>query len=145
MMDIRNVRIKEKLQITVLALFALIFIAFTLTIHYWEESAISRIEEEKLREMGYRYSINIKSQMESVLSLSKSLAYTVQGMKAGGVSDRKLFTEELKKILEENGKIFGVWVVFEPNAFDGMTANLQELKVLQLTADLYLTGTEETE
>lgn len=111
--------IKARVQITVLALFALIFIAFTLTIYYGEKSAISRIEEEKLREMGYRYSINIKSQMESALSLSKSLAYTVQGMKAGGVSDRKLFTEELKKILEENGKIFGVWVVFEPNAFDG--------------------------
>lgn len=96
--------IKARVQITVLALFALIFIAFTLTIHYGEKSAISRIEEEKLREMGYRYSINIKSQMESALSLSKSLAYTVQGMKAGGVSDRKLFTEELKKYWKKTAR-----------------------------------------
>jgi len=89
--------IKARVQITVLALFTLIFIAFTLTIYYKEKSVISRMEEEKLREMGYRYSTNIKSKLESVHSFSESLAYTVQKMKAVGVSDRKLFTEELKK------------------------------------------------
>ena len=37
MMDIRNVRIKEKLQIIVISLFTLIFTVFTLTTYFEEK------------------------------------------------------------------------------------------------------------
>lgn len=119
MFNLKFNSIKTRFQITVLVLFTLIFVVFAATIYYEEKKAISRIEEEKLRDMGYKYSISIKTQMESSLSLSKSIAYTIQGIKAGGVIDRKVVIEELRKILEENERNFGAWVVFEPNAFDG--------------------------
>jgi methyl-accepting chemotaxis protein len=124
MLDLRNVSIKARLQIIVISLFVFIFTIFTITTYIEEKKVIGKIEEERLKELGYKYSSNIKSQMENSLSISKSIAYTIQGMKAGGVVDRKVVTDELKKILEENGKIFGAWVVFEPNAFDGKDSEM---------------------
>ena len=104
MLDLRNVSIKARLQIIVISLFVVIFTTFAVTTYIEEKKVIGKIEEERLKELGYKYSSNIKSQMENSLSISKSIAYTIQGMKTGGGVDRKVVTDEWKKILEENGQ-----------------------------------------
>ena len=119
MMDIRNVRIKEKLQIIVISLFTLIFTVFTLTIYLEEKKAIEKIEKEKLQDLGYKYSTNIKSEMEKALETSKSISNIVSAMKIAEITDRKVVIENIKRVVEENKGLFGAWVVFEPNAFDG--------------------------
>ena len=111
--------IREELQMIVMVLFTVIFSIFALTVYLEEKKTIERVETEKLKAMGYKYASNIKAEMENALSVSKMLAYTVEGMKSGGVTDRSILSGEIKKTLEKNNKIFGAWVVFEPNAFDG--------------------------
>ena len=111
--------IREELQMIVMVLFTVIFSIFALTVYLEEKKTIERVETEKLKAMGYKYASNIKAEMENALYVSKMLAYTVEGMKAGGVTDRTILSGEIKKTLEKNNKIFGAWVVFEPNAFDG--------------------------
>lgn len=85
MLDLRNMGIKSRLQIIVISLFMIIFTVFAITTYIEEKKVIGKIEEERLKELGYKYSSNIKSQMENALSISKSISYTIQGMKAGGV------------------------------------------------------------
>jgi hypothetical protein len=97
--------IREELQMIVMVLFTVIFSIFALTVYLEEKKTIERVETEKLKAMGYKYASNIKAEMENALYVSKMLAYTVEGMKAGGVTDRTILSGEIKKTLEKNNKI----------------------------------------
>ncbi|MCX7796687.1 MAG: methyl-accepting chemotaxis protein, partial [bacterium] len=61
----------------------------------------------------------IKAVLEVALDTARTMANMFGGMVVSKKSDRIIADMMLKKVLEENKEFFGVWVCFEPNAFDG--------------------------
>lgn len=65
------------------------------------------------------YASTIKAELEISLDSARNTAYMMEGLINQGSPDRESVNAVLKSILSGNENFFGVWVCFEPNAFDG--------------------------
>ncbi len=68
--------------------------------------------------MAEDYANEIRIELEEPLNAARTIAYTMEGLIEQG-TDRKSANAILNNILASNEKFFGLWVGFEPNAFDG--------------------------
>lgn len=74
---------------------------------------------DKCNETAYRYSNEIKSEIEVSLDTVRTLAQTFEGMKASQVPSRTVMDNILKNVLAKDTRYTGVWTLWEPNEFDG--------------------------
>ena len=65
----------------------------------------------------------VKAELEVALDAARTLAQVLKGMKLAGETDRGRIIGMFKTVLAENPDFTGVWVCFEPNAFDGADAS----------------------
>ncbi|MDD2649711.1 MAG: methyl-accepting chemotaxis protein [Candidatus Cloacimonetes bacterium] len=80
------------------------------------------IEEVMLNEtsqMSYRYANFIKGKLEENVTIAKTLAHTFVAQRDRDELTRENVNSVLKKVLEENSDVLGVFTVWEPNALDG--------------------------
>lgn len=111
--------IRGRLLITLMPVIILVFMGLTVFSQIKIGSlAASRADEEA--------ALVLKTQAPDVMEvLSKSVADTASfggallSLQASGKADRELMGEMIKKYLEKNLEYQGVWVVWEPQAFDG--------------------------
>ena len=98
-------------------------LAFTVTIAFVVVRAKQTAEQEAVlsaTQTAHRYSKEVKIQIEMGMDAARILAHALEGMKNhAAVPDRGLVGEMLKQILKKNPSFFGVWTIWEPNAFDG--------------------------
>ena len=71
------------------------------------------------REMGARYGADMKSDFDLAMDAARNLAHTFEGIKKQGITDRKLFDNIQRTVLEKNPEFFGIWSFWKPNALDG--------------------------
>lgn len=79
-----------------------------------KESAASLAEA-----LSIEYGVKIKAELEVALDAARTISHIASGFVEKGGADRAAVDNALKKVLENNDKFYGVWVGFEPNAFDG--------------------------
>ncbi|HVG63280.1 MAG TPA: methyl-accepting chemotaxis protein [Hyalangium sp.] len=88
---------------------------------------LSRVAEEQALETATaeaeHYALLVKNQLDAAMLPTRTLAQTFGALKRTGLADRRLGEASLKKVLEGSPGLFGVWTVWEPNAFDGRDAN----------------------
>jgi methyl-accepting chemotaxis protein len=73
-------------------------------------------------EMAQHSSALLKAQLDEAMLPARTLAQSFMAQKAIGLTDRRSADASLKKVLEDNPHLLGIWMVWEPNAFDGKDA-----------------------
>ena len=64
----------------------------------------------------------VKTTLEIAMQSAADLASVSSGYRVYGITDRHAFEMMMKKILQDQPQIFGVWTVWAPNSFDGKDA-----------------------
>jgi methyl-accepting chemotaxis protein len=86
----------------------------------------SRLAEEQATQLATQvaqyHAAHIKAQLDEVMLPARTLAQSFMAQKAAGLTDRRAADASLKKVLEDNPRFSGIWMVWEPNAFDGRDA-----------------------
>jgi len=84
---------------------------------------LSQVAEEQATQLATEVAAHsaaqVNAQLDEALLPARTLAQAFLAQKISGVTDRRLGDAMLKKVLEENPKLLGVWTLWEPNAFDG--------------------------
>ncbi|MDY7226151.1 methyl-accepting chemotaxis protein [Hyalangium rubrum] len=65
----------------------------------------------------------INAHFDEVMIPARTVAQMLVAQKLTGSTDRRAADAQLKKVLEDNPQLFGIWTVWEPNAFDGKDAS----------------------
>lgn len=100
--------------VTAVALAATIIISYVLSSNMAMEEGFDKVEE-----MAYRYSNEVKAEIEDPLDTARTLAQTFEAMRATTTPDRNIMNSILKNVLEKDESFNGVWTLWEPNALDG--------------------------
>lgn len=116
----RKMSLKQKLQISICGV---VFIAFAVTIYFITSATTKNAEKEARNlavEIGYRYGNLIKADLDAAGGAARSLANTLEGLRAGDQTpSRDMVNTIIKRFMEDNPDCYGVWSAWEPNAFDG--------------------------
>ncbi|WP_239450944.1 histidine kinase dimerization/phosphoacceptor domain -containing protein [Methanosarcina horonobensis] len=112
----KNVPLKSKLVIFIVVGVFLILAVSTAVIIGTVTSQEEKLAYEKSIEMAGNYANQFDAQMEANQAVARTLALT---MAEYGASDREEAMNILERILEENPQLIGVYLGYEPNAFDG--------------------------
>ncbi|WP_283148791.1 methyl-accepting chemotaxis protein [Silvimonas soli] len=101
---------------------AAIFIGFAVMVGLLVKMSYDRAEEagfELAREQAVSYAQTVQNQLDRTFLLPRHLARAVSGIKAIGKTDRKLVDTVILRMLDDAPGVTGLWMVWEPNAFDG--------------------------
>lgn len=106
---------------TVLSIIVPVFLVFALIVGYTSYSVYTTQQESSRRiaeAISKEYANHVQLQLGSALDTARSLSILSTGFVGSPAADRMLFNDILRQTLEKNSNIAGVWVGFEPNAFD---------------------------
>lgn len=116
----KRINLRAKMLIMILSC---VFAVFMLTIGFVTiKSRNMSVNNARhmAEEMTYRYSNEIKVDLELAMNVAGALASSFEGMAEAGISDRAAFDEMLRKVLADNpDRFIAVWSCWEPNALDG--------------------------
>lgn len=70
------------------------------------------------------FASEVLAELDESLDSAKTVKLTVEGLMDRGLIDREAVKSVIKNTLRDNEKLIGLWVGFEPNAFDGRDAEL---------------------
>jgi methyl-accepting chemotaxis protein len=122
----RNKSLKFKM---VLLICGTALVAFASTIAYITVKASGSSKTESLNlavETAHRYGSLVKSEIEGPVFTAKTLSQTIAALMEGSDGfSRDQANHILKKMLMDNPDIPGIFVAFEPNAFDGNDAEFK--------------------
>lgn len=122
--SIKNLKLRYKILIPVLLITTLVIIGIATLISIIGSKYIKNEKEKEIENISKQYSIKVEQNMGSVMEKVEVIASMAESIRNSGSADRKSFTENLKKVLKDSPEvIFGVWNVWEPNAFDGNDRN----------------------
>ncbi|KXZ39241.1 Cache domain-containing protein [Alkalithermobacter thermoalcaliphilus JW-YL-7 = DSM 7308] len=100
-------------------LFFSVIITYSTIVQFQKSSNDAQILAEAVSK---EYAYLVKGQLEVALNTAKTVSNISSEMVEQGITDRKALDLSLRKIIESNDSFYGIWVVFEPNSFDGKDA-----------------------
>ncbi|MBB5189692.1 methyl-accepting chemotaxis protein/methyl-accepting chemotaxis protein-2 (aspartate sensor receptor) [Silvimonas terrae] len=101
---------------------AAIFIGFAVMVGLLVKMSYDRARQsgfELAQQQANGYAQNVQNQLDRTLLLPRRLANTMLGLKATGKPDRKMADNIMMRMLDDAPGVTGLWMVWEPNAFDG--------------------------
>ncbi|MDY7226150.1 methyl-accepting chemotaxis protein [Hyalangium rubrum] len=109
-----------------IALCTTIFLALGLLV--WvlnrELSHVAQSEASRIATQEAQHAADlINAQLDEAMIPARTIAQMLLAQKVTGPADRRLADAQLRKILEDNPHLLGIWTVWEPNAFDGKDAD----------------------
>jgi len=116
---------KMKMLVPVITAVVVAFIAADLFIYNGLKGDIQSIASGSAENLANRYGNELKEDVGSALSVSKTLSDTASMLTSSGAAvSRKDIMDMLQHVLEKNPNLFDVWIVWEPNEYDGKDAEL---------------------
>ena len=115
-MRFKNVPLKPKLVIFIVVGVFFVLAVSTAVIIGTVTSQEEKLAYEKSIEMAGNYANQFDAQMEANQAVARTLAFTMAEYNS---RDREEAVNILEKVLEENPQLIGVYLGYEPNAFDG--------------------------
>lgn len=117
-------RFKLQWQITLTVLLGVILVfGGMFTILYLQSSKDVKNDVAALSQaLAEREGHKIQVEMEVAMDTARTLAASIEGMKANNSASRGAVNDMLKGTLEKNPEFLGIWTCWEPNAFDGEDA-----------------------
>lgn len=97
-------------------------VAFVATLLFVGRTAAQRTEElarREAHEMAARYREVTQARLAEGLTTTRALAGAIEGQIAAGATDRKSVAEAMRRGVATNPSFFGIWCMFEADAFDG--------------------------
>lgn len=118
-MRFKHLPLKSKLVICIVAGVSLVLAVSTAVIINTATSQEEKLAYQKSTEMASNYANQFDSYMMSNRAIAKTLAHAMESYEA---SNRSEVVNILENILNKNPNLVGVYVGYEPNAFDGRDA-----------------------
>ncbi|MGE4496655.1 MAG: methyl-accepting chemotaxis protein [Deferribacterales bacterium] len=118
-----NVSFRMKILVPVIAAIIGSFLITGIIIYRVVYAKTEVIAKNDVRNLSRSNGNIFKGEVEKAISVASSLAASAESFTASGVS-REIVMEHLVKVLEDNPKLFDVWIVWEPNEFDGKDSEL---------------------
>ncbi|MGB9941406.1 histidine kinase dimerization/phosphoacceptor domain -containing protein, partial [Methanosarcina sp.] len=118
-MRFKNFPLKSKLVIFIVVGVFLVLAVSTAVIISTVTSQEEKLAYQKSIEMASNYANQFDADMKANSAVAKTLALTMENY---GASNRTEVISVLENILEKNPNLIGVYVGYEPNAFDGRDA-----------------------
>ncbi|RXA17587.1 HAMP domain-containing protein [Methanosarcina sp. MSH10X1] len=118
-MQFKNFPLKSKLVIYIVVGVFLVLAVSTAVIISTVTSQEEKLAYQKSIEMASNYANQFDADMKANSAIAKTLALTMENYEA---SNRTEVIGVLENILEKNPNLIGVYVGYEPNAFDGRDA-----------------------
>ncbi|MCD8139609.1 MAG: methyl-accepting chemotaxis protein [Planctomycetaceae bacterium] len=87
----------------------------------------TRLTEDNLESLSYRYANRLKADMEMSFGGISSLAATLESLAGTDRADREQVNQMIANINNANERMFAVWAIFEPDAFDGRDAEFRNV------------------
>jgi methyl-accepting chemotaxis protein len=81
--------------------------------------AMTELAYHDATELAERYAAKLESTLIPTVTIAKTEGKAFESLRNSGITDRKAGTGLLTSWLRDNDFIYGLWVVFEPNAWDG--------------------------
>ncbi len=113
-----KMKLGTKIIFTIILLSVL---AFGVTIAFTSYRSFNAVKELSFKEadgLAAKYSAAFSSDLEVAIDTARTLANSLEALRANGNPTREEANVILKNILEKNPQFIGVWTCWEPNAFD---------------------------
>lgn len=115
----RSLGLRGKLMVPTLILLFLGFGILLFVVLTISSGEISKQSRAMMEEMNHRYVEGISSKIHGAIENIRSLKPVFEQAIAQGNPDRRVYTDLLIEVLKDSPQIFGVYTLWEPNAFDG--------------------------
>jgi len=106
----------------VLVAAAAVFVGFAVMVGLIVKMSYSRTEEagyQLAQQQADGYARQVQDKLDNTLLLPRHLAQSVLAMKAAGRAERAVVDKQILGLLNDAPGITGLWMLWEPNAFDG--------------------------
>ncbi|MGE4268644.1 MAG: methyl-accepting chemotaxis protein [Deferribacterales bacterium] len=111
---------RMKVLVPVITAVVVAFIAADIFIYNGLKGDIRSIASANAENLSNRYGNELKQDVGSAQSVARTLSDTASMLTAAGAPvSRKEVLDMLERVLEKNPNLFDVWIVWEPNQYDG--------------------------
>ncbi|SLM32912.1 putative Related to methyl-accepting chemotaxis protein [Desulfamplus magnetovallimortis] len=121
-----NLKLTGKLLISI---GTVVIISYIITVSVITRQATDIANKEALSKMAAlsrEFANQIRVDIENALDTARTLSYSTQNMKKrGSLAKRESILTMMEGILNNNPRYLGIWMVWEPNALDGLDADFQ--------------------
>jgi methyl-accepting chemotaxis protein len=122
-MRFSDLSIRNKLLVSAGALFFASMIGTSLTGSLVMSSAAERAAESEARALLDAYASEVSGGVSRSLTVAQTAASAVEGLIAGGMTDRDRLGDLMIRTVEANPHLVGMTLAFEPNGLDGRDAD----------------------
>jgi len=78
------------------------------------------VAKQNVLNLGQKFGMDVSSKFDGVTGSARALAQAIEGNKVDNLNiSREEVISIMSQMLRKNKDIFGIWVAFEPDAFDG--------------------------
>lgn len=112
-------KIQTKLLSSILITVIIAFIATLFFVGQYSNQLLKQKGKMIGSELSQHYGFELRTKLETKLQISMQLATMIEQLVATKQTDRHFVNELVRSTLEKNPDVFGVGIIFEPNAFDG--------------------------
>lgn len=130
----KNISIRWKITLPIIAVFIIVITGLTARITTNFYSKYSQTEKEFAVETAYRYAANVADIIENYEHITTETGRTVESFILNGYKDRssieKFMLKKIKELplINNMGGWNSLWIMFEPNAFDGKDSSFINTK-----------------
>lgn len=117
-----KLKLKAKMIISIIGLLSLILIIIMTSISILSYRSIKAVSEDQIKETMLKEGYVISSFFERHLNVAVSMASSVKMAVEDRNLTREMIIQMLEDVLSDQPDAVDVWMVWEPNAFDGMDA-----------------------
>lgn len=115
----KNMKLRNKIMLPVCLLVLVIFAGTLGIIVTRMGGEIENEAKDKASRMSKEFANQFKAQLERGLNEARTLANSFEGIRSGtDNAGRVMMDSMLRKVLEDNKELLGVWTCWEPNALD---------------------------
>jgi methyl-accepting chemotaxis protein len=82
---------------------------------------------------GEKIAMSVKTEIQSAADAARTVADSLKAMKKSSVANRNAVNETLRTVLENYPSFLDVWMIWEPDAFDGSDAKYANAKGMDPT------------
>lgn len=121
-------KLSFKMRILVPVIIAIVaaFICMDVVIYSSMNDDIEQLAVGNAENLSYRYGNELKAEMETAMAVAETLSTAAESItKKSEDFSREEVMDMLQSVLEKNSQLFDVWIVWEPNMFDGKDAEMK--------------------
>ena len=101
--------------VTAAALTSLVAVVATRSATLAEKEATDGVQQ-----MAQRYAREVERELQTTITTARGLALTFEGWSGSSATPSRVMADAaIRRLLEGNPSLLGIWTVWEPNAFDG--------------------------